>query len=136
MSVSPSAQRVIRKIQNKSAYIKSSLDLIENLKKAKGNPKAVNAVGAQNLAILFANIFQRFFDNNKENLKKDCRTIKQQLLMRIEQLKAQLEENKKQGDDNPEIDKIVEELNKLKRKFEKLDCDILDPNGDPEDDQG
>lgn len=135
MSVSPSATRVIRKIQNKSAYIKSSLDLIDNLKKAKGNPKAVNAVGAQNLAMLFANIFQRFFDNNKENLKKDCRTIKAELLRKIEDMKEQLRVNKENGDDSDMIDKIVQELEKLKEKFEKLNCDLLDPKGDPAEDE-
>lgn len=133
MAVSPSAQKVIRKLTgNKGAYIKSSLDLIEQLKKSQGNPKAVNAVGAQNLAIMMMNVFQRFFDNNKDNLKKDCRTIKAQLIARIAEMTAQLLINKQV---NPaiDVDEILRQIEAMRKKVDKLDCDILDPKGDPAD---
>lgn len=135
MAVAPNAQEIIKKyIQNQSAYIKSSTDLILQLKKSKGNPTAVNAVGAQNLAMMLANVFARFFEKEPKNVQGDCRQIKARLLARLEQMEQQLKENKAQvaafdGDDD-----IVAMIQRIKEQIEKLNCDIVDPNGRSPDD--
>ncbi len=135
MAVAPNAQELIKKyIQNKSAFIKSSTDLILQLKKSKGNPTAVNAVGAQNLAMMLANIFSRFFATEPKNLKGNCRTIKAQLIAKLEALEQQLKTNKDQFQATDEDDVIVELIQQIKAKIEKLNCDIIDPNGREPDD--
>jgi DNA-binding transcriptional MerR regulator len=134
MTVAPNAQRVIDKyIQNRSAFIKSSTALILQLKRSQGNPTAVNAVGAQNLAIMLMNVFQRFFANEPSNVQGDCRRLKRILLERLAQMEQQLKENKNQNQSTEKDDDIVTAIQRIKELIERLNCEIVDPNGREDD---
>ncbi len=65
---SPSLQKYLKRHnpQAKSAAIKEAVDMLENLKRTTGNPKAINAVGARELLSALTNV-ANFFKKQPRN---------------------------------------------------------------------
>jgi len=90
MAVQPNAQQVLKQFNpaNKSAHVKQAVDMLTNLKKSDGNPKAINAVGAQQLAGMLKGFFDKFIKNKKPKNKQEEAEIAKIILDTEAKLKA------------------------------------------------
>jgi hypothetical protein len=88
----PSAQKYIKQHnpQAKSAAIKEAVDMLQTLKRIEGNPKAINAIGAQNLAAALR-AFAQFFRNQPRS-NEERREQEQALALLEDQLERVAEQ--------------------------------------------
>lgn len=85
----PSTQKFIKAVnpQNKSAFIKPSLDAILEVQKSKGNPHAINEIGAGNLVGMLVG-FANSFLKRKPNSKEETLDIIRELILLRDKLEA------------------------------------------------
>lgn len=89
---------ILDKIGTKSAQIKTSMEMLENLKKVTSNPRAINAVGSSQLMQMLQSIFDKFYKNKKPKNKEEeeeIKKLKEELEQQIEQIQQQIITNNK-----------------------------------------
>lgn len=96
-TVEPNAQKLIDKyIQNKSAQIKQSTEMLLQLQKVTSNPMAINAVGAINLMSMLQSLFDKFLKFKKPKNEQERNELLLQIAnfeLKIELIKQQIKVN-------------------------------------------
>lgn len=96
-TVESNAQKLIDKyIQNKSAQIKQSTEMLLQLQKVTSNPMAINAVGAINLMSMLQSLFDKFLKFKKPKNEQERKELLLQIAnfeLKIELIKQQIKVN-------------------------------------------